>query len=130
MFEAFRLIPALQAIFQSGIEFREDSFAELNAAQREAYERKVAVPDEPIFRVLPCEPTVIERQGNEKVTVELTIATQSERQLLLEAVRFIYRATDELPKESTSFEQRLDFLRQRLPPIVVGEPDLDRPEGS
>ncbi|QDS85878.1 hypothetical protein EC9_00350 [Rosistilla ulvae] len=129
MFEAFRLIPALQAIFHSEIEFREDSFAELNAAQREAYERKVATPDEPIYRVLPLEPTVIERQGNEKITVELTIATQSERQLLLDAVRFIYRASDQMPEESTSFEQRLAFLRQRLPPIVVGEPEEDLSRG-
>ncbi|QDV68572.1 hypothetical protein Poly24_22820 [Rosistilla carotiformis] len=130
MFEAIRLIPALQAIFRSGIEFTEESFAELNAAQQEAYERKVAVPDEPIFRVLPYEPTVIERQGNEKVTLELTIATQSERQLLLDAVQFIHCATNEMPEESTSFEQRLANLRQRLPPIVIGEPDIDRFEGG
>lgn len=40
MFDAFRLIPALQIIFTNAIEFQDDSFVELTAEQYAALERR------------------------------------------------------------------------------------------
>ena len=129
MLSAFRMIPALQVIFRSEIEFTEESFAELTAAQREAYRRKVGEPDEQIFQVLPFEPTVIERHGKERITLELSVVTKSQRQELLDAVRFVYRASDEMREKSPSFKQQLAYLRLRLPPVVIGEIDHDGARG-
>jgi hypothetical protein len=120
MLQAFRLIPALQVIFRSEIELSTDSFVELNAGQREAYQRKMGTPDEPVYRVVPMEPTVISGQDNERITVELSVVSASERQLLLDAVEFVYRASTAMPEKTPTFEQRLAYLRPKLPPIVIG----------
>lgn len=120
MLNAFQLIPPLQVIFKSEIEFTADSFIELNAAQREAFKHKMGHSEERIYRVVPLEPTVVDRQ-DEKVTLELSIVTESERQLLLDAVDFVYRASAAMPEKNPTFAQRLDYLRPRLPPIVIGE---------
>lgn len=119
MLDAFRLIPALQIIFKSEVEFTEDSFVKLNAEQRKAFKHKMGKSKELIYRVVPFEPSVIER-AEDKITLELSIVTESERQLLLDAVDFVYRASAEMPRESPTFQQRLNFLRMRLPPTVVG----------
>ena len=111
------MIPPLQVIFASEIEFTADCFVELNDVQREAYRRKLGDSDERIYRVVPMEPTVVERQ-QEKMTVELSIVTDSQRQLMLDAVDFIYRASVEMPEKAPTFQQRLAFLRPRLPPVV------------
>jgi succinate dehydrogenase flavin-adding protein (antitoxin of CptAB toxin-antitoxin module) len=120
MLGAFRLIPALQLIFKTEIEFSEDCFVELTPSQREVFEQKMGHSDEQIYQVVVLEPTVVLRQ-EEKITLELSVVTESERQLMLEAVEFVYRATEEMPDETTTFQQRLDFLRRRLPPVVIGD---------
>ena len=120
MLSAFRLVPALQLIFKTEIEFTDDCFVELTPAQREVFEQKMGHSDERIYQVVVFEPTVVQRQ-EEKVTLELSVVTESERQLMLEAVDFVYRATAEMPEKTTTFQQRLDFLRRRLPPIVIGD---------
>ncbi len=119
MLDAFRLIPALKIIFKSEIEFTEGCFVKLNSAQRKAFKHKMGESKELIYRVVPFEPSVIER-AEDKITVELSIVTGSERRLLLDAVDFVYRASAEMPGKSPTFKQRLSFLRTRLPPIVVG----------
>ena len=121
MFEAFKIIPALQNIFQTEIEYMEDSFVDLTPLQLEAYVRKHGQPKGRLYRVLPIEPTVIDRQGNEQVTVELNIVEESGRLLALQGVAFVYRASSPLDQQNPSFEERLAYLRPRLPPIVIGE---------
>ena len=64
--------------------------------------------------------TVVQRQEG-TVTLELSVVTESERQLMLDAVDFVYRASAEMPDKSATFQQRLDFLRRRLPPVVIGD---------
>ena len=120
MLDAFRLIPALQLIFRTEIEFTADSFVELNRSQREVFQQKMGDSDDRIYRVVLLEPTVVQRQ-DEKVTLELSVVTESERQLMLDAVDFVYRASSEMPDKSATFQQRLDFLRPRLPPVVIGD---------
>jgi hypothetical protein len=120
MLDAFRLISPLQVIFRTEIEFTVDCFVELNTAQREAFQRKIGDSNERIYRLVPLEPTVVERQESQ-VTVELSIVTESERQLMLEAVDFVYRASAEIPDKSATFQQRLAYLRPRLPRVVIGD---------
>ena len=119
MLEAFRLIPALRVIFQKEIEFTEDCFVELNEAQKDAYKRNEDETDERIYRVVPIEPTVVGR-SEEKITMELSIVTESERKIALDAVAFVYRASSAMQEKNPTFAQRLAYLRPRLPPIVIG----------
>lgn len=120
MLNALRLIPALQVIFRTEIEFTVDSFVELTAAQRDVYRQKMGDSGERIYRVALLEPTVVQRQ-EDNVTLEISIVTESERQLLLDAVDFVHRATAEMPDKSATFQQRLAYLRPRLPPVVMGD---------
>lgn len=118
MLDAFRLIPALQIIFTHETEFREDSFVELTAEQYEAMERRGQRPAGKLYRIVHFEPEAIERTP-EKITLELTIADESERQLILDAVKFVHRASAPMEKENPTFADRLEYLRPRLPPIVT-----------
>jgi len=121
MLHAFRLIPAIQLIFKSKFEFTSESFGELTEQQYEAYERKVGKRTETLYRVLPFEPTVLD-SGDENVRLlEITIVTENERRLLLEGVAFIFNASAEMKGDSPTFEERLEYLRPRLPPIVTGD---------
>lgn len=122
MLQAIRLIPALQVIFTHEIEFVAESFAELTSAQMAAYERREGKPTEVVYRVTEFESHAIERTVD-KVTMELSIVTESQRQLLLDGVAYVYRATKELDKTHPSFTERLDYLRPRLPPIVTANPE-------
>ncbi|WP_149752622.1 hypothetical protein [Rubripirellula obstinata] len=118
MFDAFRLIPALQIIFTNEIEFQDTSFAELTTEQYAALERRGPRPPGKLYRIVPFEPEAIERTP-EKITLELTIADESEKQLLLDAVKFVHRASEPMSKENPTFADRLAYLRPRLPPIVT-----------
>lgn len=102
MLEAFRLIPALQLIFTDEIEFVEDSFVNLTAEQTAALERRDGKPSETLYRATAYEPQAIERSA-EKVTMELSVVTESERQLLLDGVAFVYRSTAPMDKVNPTF---------------------------
>ena len=120
MFDVFRLIPAMQVIFTTEIEFDESSFAELNEQQYAAFERDHGKPTERMFQIVLMEPTAIERT-EEKVTLELNVVSESQKQLLFEGVAFVYRASANIKESSPSFIDRLSYLRPRLPPIVIGK---------
>lgn len=123
LFEAFQLIPALQMIFSTEIEFVEDSFRELTVEQYEIFRRKHGQEKERIFEIVPIERTAIERT-DEKVTFELSIVMDSERKLLLQGVKFIYHCTksDGFPADA-SFQDRLEYLRTKLPPEMLSMPE-------
>jgi hypothetical protein len=123
LLSAFQLIPALQTIFTTEIEFVDDSFRELSAEQYQVFRSKHGQEPERIFEIVPIERTVVERT-QEKITLELPIVTESQRKLLLEGVKFIYRCTtsDGLPA-NTSFQDRLEYLRTKLPPVMLSIPD-------
>jgi len=120
MFDAFRLIPALQLIFEHEIEFDEESFAKLTSKQQAAYERRHGKPSETVYRATAFEPQAIERTA-EKITLELSIVSESERQLLLDGVAFVYDASRDLDPKHPTFAERLAYLRLRLPPIVTSQ---------
>ena len=122
MLDVFRLIPAMQVVFTNEIEFVPDSFVNLTPEQLEAWVRREGEPTETLYRVVHFEPQAIERLSD-KVTWELSIVTESERQLLLDAVNFVYRSSASMTNENPTFAQRLEHLRPRLPPIVTQKPD-------
>ena len=122
MLDAFRLIPALQVIFTQEMEFTQDNFADLTSEQAEAFAQKCGNLTERVYRVTTIEPQAIERSA-EKVTMELSIVTESQRQLLLDGVAFVYRASAAMNKQKPTFAQRLKYLRSRLPEIVTANPD-------
>ncbi len=122
MFDVFRLIPPLQVIFTYEIEFDEDSFAKLTGPQYEAFVRREGKPKETVYRVTAFEPKAVERTAD-KVTMELSVVTESERKLLLDAMQYVYRKTSQMKKENPTFVERLDYLRRRLPPIVTSKPN-------
>lgn len=123
MLTAFRLIPALQVIFSTDIEYVEDSFCELSPEAYAMYVRDHGESPERIFEIVAIERTAIERT-KEKVTFELNVVSESQRRLLLEGVKFIYHCTKdvEFPPES-SFLDRLEYLRKRLPAVMLRMPD-------
>lgn len=120
---AFQLIPALQLIFTTEIEFAEDCFRELTVEQYECFRRKHGQQSERIFEIVPIERTVIKRT-KKKITIELPVVMESQKKLLLEGVKFVYRSTSSegLP-DDTRFQDRLEYLRKRLPPIMLEMPD-------
>jgi hypothetical protein len=118
MLEMFRLIPAIQIIFSSKIEFSEVSFADMTQEQQEAFERQGLATGEKFYRIVVFEPEAIERT-DEKVTWELTIVSEAEKQLLLDGVAFVHRESSSLNQSNPSFEDRLEYLRPRLPPSVT-----------
>jgi hypothetical protein len=122
MLQAFRLIPALQVIFTTEIEFVEDSFRELTPEQYEAFGREHGSEAETVFEIVAIERTAIKRTP-ERVTFEMNVVKGSERKLLLEGVKFIYHCTkdDVLPVDA-SFGDRLEYLRKRLPPVMLTMP--------
>ncbi len=123
MLEMFRMIPAIQIIFSSKIEFSEGSFADLTQEQQEAFEQQGLATGEKFYRIVLFEPEAIERT-EEKVTWELTIVSESEMQLLLDGVAFVHRESSPLNPSNPSFEDRLEYLRPRLPsPVTTKAPD-------
>ncbi|MEQ1825725.1 MAG: hypothetical protein ABL921_07250 [Pirellula sp.] len=121
MLDVFRLIPAMQVIFKNSIEFTPVSFTELTEPQYRAYERKIGQTTEKLYRVIPFEPTFLDSNDEETVLLELTIVTETERKLLLDGVACVYRASAEMDVPNPTFEQRLEYLRPRFPPAVVGD---------
>ena len=51
---------------------------------------------------------------------ELPIVSQSQRERLLHAVKIVYAMSDEAGPEVTTFGQRLQWLRARLPAVLTG----------
>lgn len=122
MLEVLRLIPALQVIFRYQIEFKADSFEPLNEAQKESWKRRVGGSGEGIYRIVNIEPC-IERKGEELILVELPVVTDEQRKQILAAVKFIHLSTPSMPKESTEFWQRLEYLKKIWPEEITSGVD-------
>ena len=120
------LANALRVVFTTGIEFKPDCFVPLAGAKLEAYLRKVGPLTGTMYEIVSVEPTVINRVGNEKIELELSIASEKDRGLLLAAVAFVYKTSDEIlkDKKNVSFEERLQCLKPRLPHEITGDESL------
>ncbi len=119
MIPFLELANAVNIVFTSGIEFVPESFQVLSGQKLDAYLAKIGPMTEPMYEIVAMEPTVVDRVANEKVTWELNIVSEHERKLLLDAVRFVYRASG--PMTGTpSFQERLEWLKPKLPPVITG----------
>jgi len=118
------LADAIRVVYASGIEFEPDCFVPLAGTKRESYCRQFGPTTEPMYEVVAIEPTLIERSGDDKVMLELAIVSQRDCKLLLDAVKFVYAASREMPgtNEPINFADRLEWLRQKLPAVITGEP--------
>ena len=116
------LANAVRLLYSSGIEFKPDCFVRLSGAKLDAYVRKIGPMTEPMYEVVSVEPTVVERT-RENVTLELSIVSERERKLVLDAVKFVYSASSEMPgsKDSIKFADRLEWLGPRLPAVITGD---------
>ena len=110
------LMSALTIIIETKIEFTPDCFAPLRGTKREAYLRNVGPMTQPMYEVVVLEPTVIDRVSNEKFTVELNIVDGPQRNQLLDAVKFVYDSSREMPGKPREivFEDRVEWVRLRL----------------
>jgi hypothetical protein len=113
------LEPAIRLIFRVGVEITEKDFMELTRAQYRAYRRKMGPTDRRIYRIALVEPSVIERTER-KVTYELEIVDEREKDIVLEAVRFIRHSSKELDPTEPTFAQRLEYLGKRWPRQLTG----------
>jgi hypothetical protein len=76
------------------------------------------------LRPVPLSSSAFFVRTGERTTVELSIVTESEKTLLLAAVKFIYSSTKEMKapdRQEPSFTNRLDYLRRVLPPVITGQ---------
>jgi hypothetical protein len=119
--DVLRLLPAFEVILSTRIEYTPDSFQELTPVQLEIYKTKVGTPQGKVYRIVPLEPTVIDRVAPTedhpgKVVWELNVVTEQQRADLLAAVKVIHQASTEVNRFKPSFEERLDFMNQRKIP--------------
>ena len=115
------LMSALTIIIETKIEFTPDCFAPLRGPKREAYLRNVGPMTQPMYEVVVLEPTVIDRVSNEKFTVELNIVDGPQRKQLLDAVKFVYDASMDMPgkPQEIAFEDRVEWMRLKLRELIT-----------
>ena len=116
------LADAIRVVYAAGIEFEPECFVPLAGAKLEAYRCQFGPTTEPMYEVVALEPGVVERDGNDKLTLELAIVSERDRKLMLDAVKFVYAASREMPekKEQIQFADRLEWLRPKLPGVITG----------
>ena len=124
MIPFLELASAVNLVYTSGIEFIPESFVALSGQKLEAFLRKMGPMTETMYEVVAMEPSVINRVGNEKVTLELNVVTERQRKQLLDAIKFIYHSSQEM-RGKPSFQEWLEWLRLRLPTEITGG-DLPR----
>ena len=120
MQDLLQLAKALQVVHETKIEFKPDCFVELAGAKLEAFRRKMSHITGRVYEVVVLEPTVIERVGNERLTLELSTVTESERRDLLNAVKFVYRQTKKMRPNAT-FQDRLKYHLKNVVGLKPGD---------
>lgn len=120
------LADAIRVVYAARIEFEPECFVPLAGAKLEAYCSQFGPMTEPMYEVVALEPTVVERDGNNKITLELAIVSERDRNLMLDAVKFVYAVSREMPemKDQIQFADRLEWLRPKLPEVITGGASL------
>ncbi len=108
----FRLFSAIEAIFELGFEVTESDFVELTPEAYACAEKEGAGTGERLYRIRDL--TLLK---NNKKTEGLLFCNEDEKDLLLEAVEFIYRASNKAKWEFKSFKERMLHVRGNLPNI-------------
>lgn len=110
--QMFRLLDALEALFDLGFELVEDDFRELTDEEYACVEAKAGASEVPLYRI---HDRVLLKHG--KSTSTLFLCDEEERDLLLEAVAYVKRAAEKDGLETTNFKERMLYVRGRLPKV-------------
>jgi hypothetical protein len=105
----------IRILYDYGFELRDENFVELTFDQYQALKRQGVDTTQRWFRV-----TRGRFEDVNNPPAELPIVSESERESIFRAVRIIYRMSDASGGAFGSFRERLEYLRSRLPPIMVG----------
>jgi hypothetical protein len=114
MLQLLQLAQAMQIVMETETEFTPDSFVELTDEMYASLHRQGGDPSVKYYRVVTMEPGTTE--GGR---LELSIVSERERRRLLDAVQIVYRMSDESKKRFETFQERLDYVRNILPPGIV-----------
>lgn len=75
------------------------------------------------LRLLNSNDSVGAAATTEDAAAPVLFASCLQTRLLLDAVDFVYRASAGMGQASPTFQQRLAYLRTRLPQVVIGATD-------
>ena len=106
---------AIGVLYELGYEPREDSFVELSAGQYQSLRAQGEDTRERWYRVTRG---IFEDRNNPPP--KLPIVSQEQKDRLLRAVGIIYAMSADAGAEVTTFSQRLEWLRGRLPAVFTG----------
>jgi hypothetical protein len=113
MFAFFRFASALRVIYEVDFEPRDESFLECSPEQ---YRELTAQGFDGRRRWFILTRGVFERANNPPS--ELRVVDEEERELLLGAARWIVEKTNASGGTFTSFQERLELLKDRLPEVL------------
>jgi len=106
---------AIRVLYELGYEPRDDNFVELSAGQ---YQALHAQGDGARGRWYRITRGFFEDRNNPPP--ELPIVSEAQKERLLHAVEILYAMSADAGVEFTSFGQRLEWLRARLPAVITG----------
>jgi hypothetical protein len=110
------LAEAVMKVFETRIEYTEDSFAELTEQQYAAWQQQERPIDGKLYRVLPHEPTfTLQRQ------LELPVVTERQKHELIAATRLIVAYCEGAAESVGCFEDRLNYAARKMPRVLLPE---------
>jgi hypothetical protein len=110
---ALILSEGLKKVFETAVEYTEETFVELTPQQYAAWSRQGYSEGERVFRVVALEPQMLPGRK-----LELSVVTDEEKAGLIAATQLIHRfcAMSPLsPKGFDTFLDRLKFVTAQLP---------------
>ncbi|MFC1642321.1 hypothetical protein ACFL5O_06490 [Myxococcota bacterium] len=112
----------MRLIYDYGFELKEESFVELTFEQYQTLRQQGVDTTQRWFRVTRGRSENTDHfEGADDPAQGLAVVNETDRQRILEGMRLIYRMTSSDEVAFDSFRDRLEYLRQRLPAVVVGK---------
>ncbi len=118
MLRFLELADALRIVYEYGFELAEENFVELTHEQYVSLEENDGDISKHWFRVSRG---VFEERNNPPE--ELTIVDEHEKARILQAVELVCKMSDKSEQTFKDFRERLAYLKDRLPPSIIGEPE-------
>ena len=106
---------ALRVLYELGYEPGDDNFVELTTEQYAALDARGEVAQGRWYRITRG---IVEDRKNPPP--ELPIVSELQKERLLQAVKIVYAMSSNAVVEFSTFGQRLEWLRARLPPVITG----------
>ncbi len=115
IFTLLKFAESIRVIHEIGFEPRPESFTECSTQQYRSIAGQGYDPSRGWY--------VVTRGRFEEANnppAEARLVDDSERQMLLAAAAWIHKVTDESGQTFLSFQERLSYLKSRLPPVLFG----------